>query len=67
MCQPGNDYWVGSGTWICVKPWTEWVLLFMYDPASGEPDIAERALVECGDVGVAVGEEFAAGAFNFVQ
>lgn len=45
MCQPGNDYWVGSGTWICVKPWTEWVLLFMYDPAEGEPDLSEAAVV----------------------
>jgi 2,4-dichlorophenol 6-monooxygenase len=46
MCQPGNDYWVGSGTWICVKPWTEWVLLFMYDPADGEPDLSEAAVIE---------------------
>ncbi len=45
MCQPGNDYWVGSGTWICVKPWTEWVLLFMYDPAAGDPDLSEEALI----------------------
>ncbi len=45
MCQPGNDYWVGSGTWICVKPWTEWVMLFMYDPSQGEPDLSEEAVV----------------------
>lgn len=45
MCRPGNDYWVGSGTWICVKPWTEWVLLFMYDPAD-EPDLGEAAVTE---------------------
>ena len=45
MCRPGNDYWVGSGTWICVKPWTEWVLLFMYDPAE-EPDLGEQAVTE---------------------
>jgi len=45
MAQPGNDYWVGSGTWICVKPWTEWVMLFMYDPTQGEPDLSEDALV----------------------
>lgn len=45
MCRPGNDYWVGSGTWICVKPWTEWVLLFMYDPAE-EPDLSEAAVRE---------------------
>ncbi|KQY56775.1 MULTISPECIES: FAD-dependent monooxygenase [unclassified Nocardioides] len=45
MCQPGNDYWVGSGTWICVKPWTEWVMLYMYDPAQGEPDLSEEAVI----------------------
>ena len=45
MSQPGNDFWVGSGTWICVKPWTEWVLLFMYDPDDGEPDLSEEALI----------------------
>jgi 2,4-dichlorophenol 6-monooxygenase len=45
MAQPGNAYWVGSGTWICVKPWTEWVLLFMYDPAEGDPDLSEAAVV----------------------
>ncbi|MGV9711086.1 FAD-dependent monooxygenase [Gordonia sp. NPDC003424] len=46
MAQPGNDYWVGSGTWICVKPWTEWVLLCMYDPTEGEPDTSEAAVIE---------------------
>lgn len=46
MCQPGNDYWVGSGTWICVTPWTEWVMLFMYDPNEGEPDLSEAAVTE---------------------
>ena len=59
MTQPGNDYWVGSGTWICVRPFTEWVLLFMYDPAQGEPDLGEEALIErarstIGDPDVAV-------------
>jgi 2,4-dichlorophenol 6-monooxygenase len=43
MAQPGNDYWVGAGTWICVKPFTEWVLLCMYDPADGEPDLSDEA------------------------
>src|SRR5256886_14090395 len=45
ISQPGNDFWVGSGTWICVKPWTEWVLLFMYDPAQGEPARSSEALL----------------------
>ncbi|WP_326719898.1 FAD-dependent monooxygenase [Streptomyces sp. NBC_00243] len=44
MSQPGNDYWVGSGTFICVKPWTEWVMLFMYDPDEGEPDLSDTAV-----------------------
>ncbi len=46
MVQPGNDYWVGSGTFICVRPWNEWVMLFMYDPAQGEPDLGEAAVIE---------------------
>lgn len=45
MTQPGNDYWVGSGTYVCVRPWNEWVLLFMYDPAQGEPDLSEEAVI----------------------
>ncbi len=45
ISQPGSDFWVGSGTWICVKPWTEWVMLFMYDPAQGEPDLSPEALL----------------------
>lgn len=45
MNQPGNNYWVGSGTWICVRPWTEWVLLFMYNPADGEPDLSDEAVI----------------------
>ncbi|WP_321939376.1 FAD-dependent monooxygenase [Paraburkholderia sp. J8-2] len=45
ITQPGSDYWVGSGTWICVRPWNEWVLLFMYDPREGEPDLSEEAVI----------------------
>ena len=59
MTQPGNNYWVGSGTWISVRPWKEWVLLFMYDPAEGEPDLSEAALIQraqstIGDPSIAV-------------
>lgn len=45
MTQPGNNYWVGSGTWINVKPYTEWVLLCMYDPADGEPPLDNESLI----------------------
>lgn len=43
--QPGNDYWVGSGTWTCVRPFTEWVLNRRYDPADGEPDTSAEGVV----------------------
>jgi 2,4-dichlorophenol 6-monooxygenase len=29
-----------------VAPWSEWVLLFMYDPDEGEPDLSETAVAE---------------------
>lgn len=45
MTQPGSNYWVGSGTYICVRPWNEWVLLFMYNPQDGEPDLSEDAVI----------------------
>ncbi|MEJ8821167.1 FAD-dependent monooxygenase [Variovorax humicola] len=45
ITQPGNDYFVGSGTYICVKPFSEWVMVSMYDPAAGEPDLSEEALI----------------------
>jgi 2,4-dichlorophenol 6-monooxygenase len=45
MTQPGNNYWLGAGTFVCVRPWSEWVMLFMYDPAEGEPDLSEEAII----------------------
>lgn len=42
--QPDSDFWVGSGVFIAVKPWTEWVVSFMYDPSEGEIDLAPEAL-----------------------
>jgi len=46
IVQPGSDYWVGSGTFICVKPWKEWVMTYMYDPAEGEPDLSIEAITK---------------------
>jgi 2,4-dichlorophenol 6-monooxygenase len=45
ITQPGNDYFVGSGTFICVAPFNEWVMISMYDPRAGEPDLSEDVLV----------------------
>lgn len=42
--RPGANFWVGSGGFINVKPWNEWVLSFMYDPSAGQPDLAPAAM-----------------------
>ncbi|MBB3177994.1 FAD-dependent monooxygenase [Variovorax sp. Sphag1AA] len=42
--RPGADFWVGSGGFINVQPWNEWVLSFMYDPAHGQPDLSNEAM-----------------------
>lgn len=41
---PGNDFWIGSGTFVCIKPWTEWNVSLMYDPRAGSPDVSDAAL-----------------------
>jgi 2,4-dichlorophenol 6-monooxygenase len=42
--QPGNDFWIGSGVFVAVKPWSEWVVSLMYDPAAGELDKSVESL-----------------------
>ena len=44
--RPGNKFWNGSGIFVIVRPWNEWVLSFMYDPAHGTPDTSEAAMIE---------------------
>lgn len=46
MLQPGGDSWVGSGSFLCVRPFHDWVLVREYDPADGEPDTSDTAVVE---------------------
>lgn len=45
LMQPGNSYWVGSGTCVTVQPWNEWLLNRQYDPADGEPDTSEESII----------------------
>lgn len=45
MLQPGNAFWVGSGTFITVKPFTEWLMNRQYNPADGEPDMSEEGVI----------------------
>lgn len=41
---PGDDFWVGSGAFVTVEPWDEWLVALMYDRSEGEPDLSEEAL-----------------------
>ena len=44
MMQPGVDSWVGSGSFVMVRPWKEWVLVRQYDPSAGDPDLSDEAV-----------------------
>ncbi|WP_431972402.1 FAD-dependent oxidoreductase [Nocardia sp. bgisy134] len=44
--QPGGESWVGSGSFFCIRPWNDWVLVREYDPADGEPDTSDTAVIE---------------------
>lgn len=44
--QPGNDYFVGSGTLINVHTWDEWVMVVRYDPEAGETEITTGSALE---------------------
>lgn len=45
MLQPGDEYWVGSGTCVVMKPWNEWVVNRQYNAADGEPEITDEAVI----------------------
>ena len=45
LLQPGGDSWVGSGTFLNVRPWDEWVLSRQYDASLGEPDRSDEAVI----------------------
>ncbi|HVW71478.1 MAG TPA: FAD-dependent monooxygenase [Steroidobacteraceae bacterium] len=42
--QPGNDFWIGSGVFIAVEPWNEWVVTLMHDPTAGKVDLSPDTL-----------------------
>lgn len=44
-CQPGKDFWLGSGVFITVRPWNEFVLVIMYDPTHETIDVSEDAVL----------------------
>lgn len=42
---PGRDDLFGSGTFLLVRPWNEWVIQFSYDPATDNLDASEEVIV----------------------
>src|SRR5436305_937764 len=50
---PGTDFMVGAGTLICHKPWSELVMVLMYDPNS--ETISEREDYLVGRVHTVIG------------
>lgn len=52
--RPGALYWMSqpdpvlglqSATFVCVRPWTEWVMVFTYDQEQSEANLEEPALL----------------------
>lgn len=59
LFQPGGSSWVGSGSFVTVSQWNDWVLVREYDPSEGEPDTSDDAVIEAartliGDPNIAV-------------
>lgn len=45
VIQPGGGSWVGSGSFLAVTPWNDWVMIRQYDASQGEPDRSDEAVV----------------------
>ena len=46
LFQPGGNSWVGTGSFVNVSHWNDWVLVREYDPKEGEPDTSDEAVIE---------------------
>jgi len=46
IMQPGGRFWAGTGIFVTVAPWDEWVMSMPYDPAEGPPDLSAQAATE---------------------
>ena len=52
--RPGNGDWSGSGTWLCVNPWDDWVFVSVGSGDIGEEALVERARATIGDPDIAI-------------
>ena len=46
IAQPHNISWVGTASFMCVRPWNEWMITRSYDPAQGDPDTSDAAVIK---------------------
>lgn len=46
ILQPGTGSWVGAGSLVHIRPFHEWVLVWEYDPADGDPEVSDESVVE---------------------
>ena len=46
ILQPGGASWVGSGSFVPVRKWNDWMLIQEYDPKGGEPEFSEEAVIK---------------------
>lgn len=46
IAQPHNISWVGTGSFMCVRPWNEWMITRSFDPEQGDPDISDAAVIK---------------------
>lgn len=42
---PGREYFFGSGSFLLVRRWDEWVIQFSYDPATENLDSSDEAIL----------------------
>jgi 2,4-dichlorophenol 6-monooxygenase len=46
IAQPQNISWVGTASFMCVRPWDEWMITRSYNPDEGEPDTSDAAVIK---------------------
>lgn len=49
MMQPPTDKWAGTGTWMCVRPWDDWVFVSPGSADTPEAELLRRARATIGD------------------
>ena len=56
VAQPGHEAWFGTASWVMIRPYNEWVMVFPWNAEDkpSESDVLERARITIGDPDVEV-------------